>query len=502
DFPFFFCLKGTNTELIRVKPIVHGTKGEPLHLPVEIDFGVTGVQFQGTWYQTSPRLTHLVTFDNNRSIPNLLLKDTLVLSLPNISLSFKRLDESAEGDYQLSINIFFPGQNKSVTVTKTISITVNVPLSTPIIEKSSEAPLVEDNDNVTLTCTVEDGSKAKYQWLKNGQPVRPSERHLFLQNNSTLLIHPVKKEDMGRYSCVVKNPISLSHSRAMDLSVFYGPYNLEVNSNQGQKIGEVFTVDPGELVFFDCLADSNPPNTCVWISRTNNSTEVLMTGPRFEVPSHKLAQPTKFLCRAFNNVTQKQDETHFTLVVAASRGREKHVQGESAVSPLVIITITSMLIIMCMFVFVRRTCHPKRGRIFTLFWRSYYHLLWLFSYRPNPDQKGLHRSVVAMWGGSSKPGFPCRKRKNRHKNKWADNSCLRVRHTFRPSVKHCSVLLGHEDATEDFGIYEFVTIPGKMESAQASSRSLARLDSVRDLHTTIYDVIRHVPETPTLSLLK
>uniref|UniRef100_A0A4W4H524 Ig-like domain-containing protein n=1 Tax=Electrophorus electricus TaxID=8005 RepID=A0A4W4H524_ELEEL len=436
-------ISGTNTELIRVKPIVHGTKGEPLHLPVEIDFGVTGVQFQGTWYQTSPRLTHLVTFDNNRSIPNLLLKDTLVLSLPNISLSFKRLDESAEGDYQLSINIFFPGQNKSVTVTKTISITVNVPLSTPIIEKSSEAPLVEDNDNVTLTCTVEDGSKAKYQWLKNGQPVRPSERHLFLQNNSTLLIHPVKKEDMGRYSCVVKNPISLSHSRAMDLSVFYGPYNLEVNSNQGQKIGEVFTVDPGELVFFDCLADSNPPNTCVWISRTNNSTEVLMTGPRFEVPSHKLAQPTKFLCRAFNNVTQKQDETHFTLVVAASRGngREKHVQGESAVSPLVIITITSMLIIMCMF------------RIFTLFWRSYYHLLWLFSYRPNPDQKGLHRS-------------------------------------------------GHEDATEDFGIYEFVTIPGKMESAQASSRSLARLDSVRDLHTTIYDVIRHVPETPTLSLLK
>ena len=25
---------------------------------------------------------------------------------------------------------------------------------------------------------------------------------------------------------------------------------------------------------------------------------------------------------------------------------------------------------------------------------------------------------------------------------------------------------GHEDATEDFGIYEFVSIPGKMESAQ------------------------------------
>lgn len=32
-------------------------------------------------------------------------------------------------------------------------------------------------------------------------------------------------------------------------------------------------------------------------------------------------------------------------------------------------------------------------------------------------------------------------------------------------IKTC-VSTGHEDATEDFGIYEFVSIPGKMESAQ------------------------------------
>lgn len=31
-----------------------------------------------------------------------------------------------------------------------------------------------------------------------------------------------------------------------------------------------------------------------------------------------------------------------------------------------------------------------------------------------------------------------------------------------------SLLLGHEDATEDFGIYEFVSIPGKMESREVS----------------------------------
>lgn len=95
-----------------------------------------------------------------------------------------------------------------------------------------------------------------------------------------------------------------------------GPYNLEVNCEQGLRTGEVFTVNQGEMVFFDCLADSYPPNTCVWISSRNNGTEVLMTGPRFEVASHTLGHATNFLCRAFNNITNKQDETHFTLVVA------------------------------------------------------------------------------------------------------------------------------------------------------------------------------------------
>lgn len=32
------------------------------------------------------------------------------------------------------------------------------------------------------------------------------------------------------------------------------------------------------------------------------------------------------------------------------------------------------------------------------------------------------------------------------------------------------VSTGHEDATEDFGIYEFVSIPGKTESTQVFSQ--------------------------------
>lgn len=125
-FVLFFCLKGTNTELILVPSIVNGTKGQPLYVAVENNFTEERVQFQGTWFQISPEHNHLVTFDNNRVIHSMLLKDTVErITPPNISLHFTCLDEADEGDYQLKINIIHTGQNKSETVTKTVKITVN-----------------------------------------------------------------------------------------------------------------------------------------------------------------------------------------------------------------------------------------------------------------------------------------------------------------------------------------------------------------------------------------
>ncbi|XP_050993486.1 HEPACAM family member 2 isoform X3 [Labeo rohita] len=402
-FTLFQIIPGTDsecTECISLQPTQHGKVGDSMLLKVETHFNVRNVTFQGSWLKTNPNNTLLVTFDNNNAIRNLRLKNSPELSLPDVSLYFKYLDEDTQGEYELQINIIFPGIRSPVAVTKRVTVTVSVPVSIPVISKTPESELVEDRDNVTLTCSVEHGTNVQFKWLRNNIMVGPSERHTFSQDYGTLVISPVKKEDIGQYICKAQNHISSNLSKPTELIVFYGPYNLAVNSDQGRKTEGMFIVNPEELVFFECIADSNPPNTCVWISKTKNGTEVLMTGPRFEVKPYELPQGKEFLCRAFNNMTKKQDETKFTLVMA---------------------------------------------RLDTVMKTIYR--------RPMTEQRGLHRS-------------------------------------------------GHEDATEDFGIYEFVSVPGKMDSTQASCRSLARLDSVKDLHTTIYDVIRHVPETPTLSLLK
>ncbi|XP_068567177.1 HEPACAM family member 2 isoform X2 [Cebidichthys violaceus] len=434
-----FTLTDVSSEYIHVpSSIHHGIEGKSVLLSVETRFPLDDVEIQGTWSHTRPsgiRIT-LVTFTKETTITDMMYRNHLLFREPNVSLLIRKLNQDDEGDYHLNLNIAF--HNKTGPVIKeerTVHVTVDVPVSTPVIEKSPSYAVVEDKANVTWTCSVERGTRVVFQWLQDNVTLGLSDRYHFSQDNATLLISPVRKEDKGTYHCLASNAVSQGqHSRAVELNVYYGPYNLEVNSGQGLRTGEVFTINPGELVFFDCQADSNPPNSYVWMSKSRNATQVITEGPRLEVRSYRLAQAEEYLCRAFNNVTQKQNEAQFTLVVASTRA-EKQTQDAS---PLAAITVCSLFVIGCMLLFfLRRTCHPKR-------------VLMSIYNRPLSEQKRPHRS----------------------------------------------------DATEDFGIYEFVSIPGKMESAQASCRSLARLESVQDIHTTIYDVIRHVPETPSHSLLK
>ncbi|XP_076005821.1 HEPACAM family member 2 [Genypterus blacodes] len=446
----YFCsvlfLLPVNCKFIHIPSLVHrGIEGKPLHLPVETCFQLDEADIQGTWSHTRPSGTRstLVTFTKDVDITNMMYRNHLFFRAPNISLLIQKLNRDDEGDYHLQLHIKFHNKTDPVNEGETVHVTVDVPVSTPVIVKSPSYAVVEDKANVTWTCSVERGTRVGFQWLRNNVPLGPSDRYHFSKDNSTLLISPVRKDDMGIYHCVASNPVSPGRSsRAMELTVYYGPYNLAVNSGQGLRTGEVFTINPGELVFFECQADSNPPNSFVWISKSRNATQVITEGPRLEVVSYRLAHAEEYLCRAFNNVTQKQDEAQFTLVVASlGTGKEKHTQTGNSLSPLAAIIVCSLFIIGCMLlVFLRRTCHPKR-------------VLMSIYNRPESEQKRPHLS-------------------------------------------------GHEDATEDFGIYEFISIPGKMESTQASCRSLARLESVQDMHTTIYDVIRHVPETPSHSLLE
>ncbi|XP_075067907.1 HEPACAM family member 2 isoform X2 [Mixophyes fleayi] len=421
-------------KLFAPSPTIHGIKGQPLILPIHYDVNTSASGLQIIWLLERPRdvAKYLITSFNQSVFPDLEFQHKFTLNPPNASLLINSLHTSDEGNYTVKVNI---QGNTTVSATQKIEVTVNVPVSKPIVKSEPSYGAVEHVGNVTLKCSVLKGNRVLYQWLKNGSPLQNSSSYIFSQNKDMLTISPVTKNDIGNYSCLVKNYVSEMESDVITPTIYYGPYGLRVISDKGFQVGEVFTVDIGESVRFDCSADSNPPNTCAWIQRRNNSTEIINYGPYFKLLSDKVRLKTvDYLCRAYNNITGKGEEAQFTVIITPIDPQQLS-QDTNSLSPLAAITGVSLFVILS---------------IFLLFvWKKYQ----------------LHRAIH-----------------------WK----LQPR---RPSAefRRAPIISGHEDAINDFGIYEFVALPDSSSLHRATGASPNALQ-VQELNGTVYEVIRFVPE--------
>uniref|UniRef100_A0A2I2YI24 HEPACAM family member 2 n=1 Tax=Gorilla gorilla gorilla TaxID=9595 RepID=A0A2I2YI24_GORGO len=342
---------------------VHGVRGQALYLPVHYGFHTPASDIQIIWLFERPHTMpkYLLGSVNKSVVPDLEYQHKFTMMPPNASLLINPLQFPDEGNYIVKVNI---QGNGTLSASQKIQVTVDDPITKPVVQIHPPSGAVEYVGNMTLTCHVEGGTRLAYQWLKNGRPVHTSSTYSFSPQNNTLHIAPVTKEDIGNYSCLVRNPVSEMESDIIMPIIYYGPYGLQVNSDKGLKVGEVFTVDLGEAILFDCSADSHPPNTYSWIRRTDNTTYIIKHGPRLEVASEKVAQKTMdYVCCAYNNITGRQDETHFTVIIT-SVGLEKLAQKGKSLSPLASITGISLFLIISMcLLFLWKKYQPYKGKL-------------------------------------------------------------------------------------------------------------------------------------------
>ncbi|XP_004602238.2 HEPACAM family member 2 [Sorex araneus] len=434
---YLFLLAGSCLGLKVTVPsqTVHGIRGQALYLPVHYGFHTPASDIQIIWLFERPHTMpkYLLSSVNKSVVPDLEYLNKFTVMPPNASLLINELNFTDEGSYIVKVNI---QGNGTLSASQKIQVTVDDPVTKPVVQFQPASGAVEYVGNISLTCQVERGTRLLYQWLKNGRPLHTSTTNSFSPQNNTLHISPVTKEDIGNYTCLVKNPVSEVESDIITPTIYYGPYGLRVNSNKGLKVGEVFTIDSGEAILFDCSADSYPPNTYSWIRRTDNSTLIIKHGPHLEVASEKVAQKTiDYVCCAYNNITRRQDETRFTVIITSS-GLEKLAQKGKSLSPLAIITGISLFLIISM-------------------------------------------CILFLW------------------KKYQPYKVIKQKLTSRPETEYrkAQTFSGHEDALEDFGIYEFVAFPDASGVPRMSSRSSPVSDGVsgQDLHGTIYEVIQHIP---------
>ncbi|XP_072010423.1 HEPACAM family member 2 [Engystomops pustulosus] len=421
-------------KLTAPSPTIHGIKGQPLTLPIHYDANASSSGVQIIWLLERPPAPPacLLTSYNHTLISDLEFQHKFTMNPPNASLLINSLHTSDEGNYTVKVNI--QGET-TMSATQKIQVTVHVPVSQPIIESEPSYGTVENVGNLTFKCHAMEGTRVQYLWLKNGSPLQQSSSYSFSKDNSIFTIAPVMKKDIGNYSCLASNYVSEMESENITPIIYYGPYGLRVISDKGLKVGEVFTIANGEAVRFDCSADSNPPNTCAWIQRGNNSMEIINYGTHFKLLSEKVGQKTvDYLCRAYNNITGKGEETQFTVIITPI-DQEKLSQITSSLSPLAAITGVSLFVILSIcFIFV---------------WKKYQ----------------LHRAI-----------------------QWK----LQPR---RPSTEYrrTPIYSGHEDAINDFGIYEFVSLPDSAAPHRVITPGTNSLQ-IQDVNGTVYEVIQFVPE--------
>uniref|UniRef100_A0A2K6FK42 Ig-like domain-containing protein n=1 Tax=Propithecus coquereli TaxID=379532 RepID=A0A2K6FK42_PROCO len=172
-----------------------------------------------------------------------LQQTTQELFVPNVTVN-------NSGSYACVAHNSATGRN--TTTVKIITVSETQPVAQPSIHASSST-VTEDKDSVVLTCLTSD-TGISIQWIFNNQSLQVTERMELSQDNITLSINPVKREDAGEYQCEVSNPVSHYRSDIFRLTKNMQPQR-RGNLSAGAIVGIVIGVLAGvalivALVYF------------------------------------------------------------------------------------------------------------------------------------------------------------------------------------------------------------------------------------------------------------
>ncbi|XP_058385442.1 carcinoembryonic antigen-related cell adhesion molecule 6-like isoform X1 [Diceros bicornis minor] len=131
---------------------------------------------------------------------------------PNGSLLFQNVTQKDTGYYTLQVITKI-----LLSEVGTGQLRVYYSVAQPSIQASNTI-VTEYKDAVVLTCLTRDAG-ISIQWFFNNQSLWLTERMKLAQDNSTLTIDSVRREDAGEYQCEVSNLVSSSKSDLLSLAV-------------------------------------------------------------------------------------------------------------------------------------------------------------------------------------------------------------------------------------------------------------------------------------------
>ncbi|XP_053771893.1 cell adhesion molecule CEACAM6 isoform X2 [Desmodus rotundus] len=225
----------------------------------------------------------------------------------NGSLMFQKVTLKDTGYY--TVQITMKDLNRD---TATGQLRVYAVLPKPSITSNNSNP-EEHKDPVLLTCGPET-QDTTYLWMINSESLQDSSRLELSEDNRTLTLLHVTRNDTGPYECETRNPVSAGRSDPFFLHVLYGPDDPSISPSDPHYL-------QGANLRLSCHAASNPPAQYSWLinGRPQQPTQELF------IPNITANDSGSYTCLAHNSVTGLSRTTVRMITVT-----EKNYTGSSA----------------------------------------------------------------------------------------------------------------------------------------------------------------------------
>ncbi|XP_036599274.1 carcinoembryonic antigen-related cell adhesion molecule 20-like [Trichosurus vulpecula] len=201
-----------------------------------------------------------------------------------------------EGNYKCTVYNSVVAKSASASVTVKVAERVTKP---NVLANTTS--IVEDEGAVSFTCETPD-AEIEVQWLLDNQSLPLSDRLVLSQENRTLTIAQVHREDAGQYQCTTWNLISSNSSDPVALTVYYGPDPINITQESGSSVVNSTKIKLGSTLTLLCRADSQPAAQYHW--SVNSTSPLEQTGSLLTLEAVTWDYEGTYTCLAWNNLTQ------------------------------------------------------------------------------------------------------------------------------------------------------------------------------------------------------
>uniref|UniRef100_A0A8D0H9X7 Ig-like domain-containing protein n=1 Tax=Sphenodon punctatus TaxID=8508 RepID=A0A8D0H9X7_SPHPU len=252
--------------------------GDPVNLPCRVEGHPTP---RITWSKNDRTATAGGDFSGQRSL--------------NIS---GRVSLEDQGTYVCVAHNVFGKIQAEVELTVTGHVAPEIAASSPMVRALEGHP-------VSLSCVILAGKPLPDRhWLKDGQPIPPSNRHHYVRTDGSLHIDQALREDAGKYSCVITNAVG-SRSWNVTLTIHIPPAI--------QPGPAFYTTNEGVAVTLPCNSSGFPLPAVVWTKETE---PIFSQSPHYHlnsdgsllIPLPSTGHSGVYICTASNPVGSASQE--------------------------------------------------------------------------------------------------------------------------------------------------------------------------------------------------